>query len=63
MELDRGSAIVRQRDVAMAELFQKDVWTINEHPRNIYEEGKLDAERTAPAGIGLLTRLLTVIDG
>jgi len=30
----------------MAELFQKDVRTINEHIRNIYEEGELEPEGT-----------------
>ena len=30
----------------MAELFQKDVRTINEHIRNIYKEGELKPERT-----------------
>ena len=30
----------------MAELFQKDVRTINEHIRNIYNEGELKPERT-----------------
>jgi hypothetical protein len=30
----------------MAELFQKDVRTINEHIRNIYEEGELAPEAT-----------------
>jgi hypothetical protein len=30
----------------MAELFQKDVRTINEHIRNIYEEGELEPEAT-----------------
>jgi hypothetical protein len=30
----------------MAELFQKDVRTINEHLGNVYEERELDAERT-----------------
>jgi len=30
----------------MAELFQKDVRTINEHIRNIYEEGELSSEAT-----------------
>jgi hypothetical protein len=32
--------------VLMAELFQKDVRTINEHLQNIYEEGELDPEAT-----------------
>lgn len=30
----------------MADLFQKDVRTINEHIRNIYEEGELSPEAT-----------------
>jgi len=30
----------------IAKLFDKDVRTINEHLKNIYEEGELDAERT-----------------
>ena len=30
----------------MAELFQKDVRTINEHIRNIYSEGELAPEAT-----------------
>ena len=30
----------------MAELFQKDVRTINEHIKNIYSEGELDHEAT-----------------
>jgi hypothetical protein len=30
----------------MAELFQKDVRTVNEHIRNIYEEGELTTEGT-----------------
>lgn len=30
----------------IAELFQKDVRTINEHLRNLYEEGELDPART-----------------
>lgn len=30
----------------MSELFQKDVRTINEHAKNIYDEGELDPERT-----------------
>jgi len=30
----------------MAELYQKDVRTINEHLRNIFDEGELDAEAT-----------------
>jgi hypothetical protein len=28
----------------MAELFQKDIWTINEHIRNIFDEGELEAD-------------------
>ena len=30
----------------IAELFQKDVRTINEHIKNIYSEGELDLEAT-----------------
>src|SRR5690554_4668050 len=30
----------------MADLFQKDVRTINEHLKNIYDEGELDPEAT-----------------
>jgi len=30
----------------MADLFQKDVRTINEHIKNIYEEGELGQEST-----------------
>ena len=30
----------------MAELFQKDVRTINEHIKNIYSEGELESEAT-----------------
>ncbi|MBU0507668.1 virulence RhuM family protein [bacterium] len=30
----------------MAELFRKDVWTINEHIANIYDEGELMPEAT-----------------
>lgn len=30
----------------LADLFQKDVWTINEHIKNIYEEGELLPEGT-----------------
>lgn len=30
----------------LSDLFQKDVWTINEHLVNIFEEGELERERT-----------------
>jgi len=30
----------------MAELFEKDVQTINEHNRNIFKEGELDKDVT-----------------
>jgi hypothetical protein len=32
--------------VLIAELFQKDVRTINEHLQNIYDEGEIDPEAT-----------------
>lgn len=31
---------------AMAELFQKDVRTVNEHLTNIFDEGEVDSEAT-----------------
>ena len=30
----------------IAELYGRDVWTINEHVLNLYEEGELDPEAT-----------------
>ena len=50
----------------MAELFQKDVRTINEHIQNIYEEGELSPESTIrkfrivqPEGTRQVARRLT----
>jgi hypothetical protein len=44
VRLDGGTVWLSQR--LIAELYQKDVRTINEHIQNIYEEGELDAEAT-----------------
>ena len=40
VRLDGGTVWLTQR--LLAELFQKDVRTINEHIQNIFEEGELD---------------------
>lgn len=44
VRLDGGTVWLTQR--LLAELFQKDVRTINEHIQNIIEEGELDPEAT-----------------
>jgi hypothetical protein len=44
VRLDEGTVWLSQR--LLAELFQKDVRTINEHIQNIYEEGELEPEAT-----------------
>ena len=44
VRLDGGTVWLTQR--LLAELFQKDVRTINEHIQNIFEEGELDPGAT-----------------
>jgi len=44
VRLDENTVWLSQR--LLAELFQKDVRTINEHVQNIYEEGELAPEST-----------------
>ncbi|HZF08433.1 MAG TPA: virulence RhuM family protein [Thermoanaerobaculia bacterium] len=44
VRLDGGTVWLTQR--LLAELYQKDVRTINEHLQNIFEEGELDPEPT-----------------
>ena len=44
VRLDENTVWLSQR--LLAELFQKDVRTINEHIQNIYEEGELAPEAT-----------------
>ena len=44
VRLDDNTVWLSQR--LLAELFQKDVRTINEHVQNIYEEGELAPEST-----------------
>lgn len=44
VSLDQGTVWLTQR--LLAELFQKDVRTVNEHIQNIFAEGELDPEAT-----------------
>jgi hypothetical protein len=44
VRLIEGSLWMTQRQ--MAELFQKDVRTVSEHLKNVYEDGELTADRT-----------------
>ncbi|GBD97069.1 hypothetical protein BMS3Abin06_01965 [bacterium BMS3Abin06] len=44
VRLENETVWLRQK--LMAELFQKDIRTINEHIKNIYDEGELDQGAT-----------------
>ena len=46
VRLDEGRETVWLTQRQMAELFDKDVRTVNEHVLNVYEEGELEREPT-----------------